>query len=161
MILLLHQHHLITGLSQPRGWGSAITIMSTRMKFWEGKSGVVNQLGEQGRNLQPSTLGGEWRPHTPLELKSWKSKLFQCFLEAWKEEAGFIVWVNFGLLFGTSRLGLCLALFIEPDALRLYDRAPRILKYFTSNYSQQYVETYRSLLLLCESHPWKHTLVFR
>lgn len=50
-------------------------------------------------------------------------------------------WPVFGIFLG------------QPDALRLYDRAPKMLKYFTSNYSQQYVDTYCSLLPLSESHP--------
>lgn len=70
MIVLLHQHRLITGLSQPKGWGSAVIITSTRMKSWEGKSSEPNQHKKQGKNLQPDTPGGEWKQHTSLESKS-------------------------------------------------------------------------------------------
>jgi len=75
MIVLLHQHRLITGLSQPKGWGSAVITTSVRTKSWEGKSGEHNQHGKQGTNLQPGTPGGEWKQHASLKPKSWKSKL--------------------------------------------------------------------------------------
>lgn len=72
-----------------------------------------------------------------MKRGGWFYRVSEFWLTIWHQQT----WPVFGIVLG------------QPDALRLYDRAPRMLKYFTSNYSQQYVETHWSLLPLCESHP--------